>query len=137
IAEGLASQSDVRVLCSQPTYASRGIRAPRLEERNGVKILRCRSTALDRTTSAFRLINMLTIAGSMLYTALVSVKRLERVLVVTNPPVLPFIAAVVCWLKGARLLLLVHDVYPDALIAAGLVRRGTSIDGLLQWFSRR
>jgi glycosyltransferase involved in cell wall biosynthesis len=85
----------------------------------------------------FRIINMLTIAGSILYTALVSVKRRDRVLVVTNPPVLPFIAAAVSWLKGARLLLLVHDVYPDALIAAGVVRRGTRIDGLLQWISRR
>ena len=43
------------------------------------------------------------------------------VLVVTNPPALPFVALLACKLRGARLILRVEDVYPDAMIAAGMV----------------
>ena len=64
IAEGLAKDVDVRVLCSQPTYASRGLRAPGTEVRNRVRIRRCPSTTLDRTVRFHRLLNVLTITAS-------------------------------------------------------------------------
>ncbi len=123
IAEGLAADFDVRVLCSQPTYASRGIRAPDIEVHNGVTIRRCPSTTLDRTVRAYRLLNMLTISASLWLVAVASVRRDDRLLVVTNPPLLPFVAATVAWLRRASLLLLVHDVYPDVLTASGLISR--------------
>ena len=43
-------------------------------------------------------------------------------LVVTNPPTLPFFIAPVCWLRGAKCILRIEDVYPDALVAAGFAR---------------
>jgi colanic acid biosynthesis glycosyl transferase WcaI len=123
IVEGLATNLDVRVLCSQPTYASRGIRAPRTEMRNRVRIRRCPSTTLDRTVRVYRLLNVLTITASLWAFAIASVRRGDYLLVVTNPPLLPFVAATVAWLRGASLLLLVHDVYPDVLTASGLMER--------------
>jgi len=123
IVEGLATNFDVRVLCSQPTYASRGSRAPRTEVRNGVRIRRCPSTTLDRTVRVYRLLNVLTVTASLWAFAIASVRRGDYVLVVTNPPLLPFIAATVAWLRRASLLLLVHDVYPDVLTVSGLMRR--------------
>jgi glycosyltransferase involved in cell wall biosynthesis len=123
IAEGLAADFDVRVLCSQPTYASRGIRAPDTEVRNGVTIRRCPSTTLDRTVRVYRLLNMLTISVSQWVVAVASVRRDDLVLVVTSPPLLPFVVATVARLRRASLFLLVHDVYPDALTASGLISR--------------
>jgi glycosyltransferase involved in cell wall biosynthesis len=121
IAEGLATDFDVRVLCSQPTYSARGLRAPGTEVRNGVIIHRCPSSTLDRTVRVYRLLNILTITVSLWSVAVASVRRGDYLLVVTNPPLLPFVAATVTWLRRASLLLLVHDVYPDVLIASGLV----------------
>jgi colanic acid biosynthesis glycosyl transferase WcaI len=123
IAEGLATDVDVQVLCSQPTYASRGFRASRTEVRNGVRVRRCPSTTLDRTVRAYRLLNVLTITASLWAFAVASVRRGDCLLVVTNPPLLPYVGATVAWLRGASLVLLVHDVYPDALIASGLMPR--------------
>jgi colanic acid biosynthesis glycosyl transferase WcaI len=121
IAEGLATDLDVCVLCSQPTYASRGIHAPRAELRNGVRIRRCPSTTLDRAVRSYRLLNILTISVSLWAFAIVSVRRGDCIVAVTNPPLLPFVAAIVARLRGVPLILLVHDVYPDALIASGLM----------------
>jgi len=137
IAEGLAKDVDVRVLCSQPTYASRGLRAPGTEVRNRVRIRRCPSTTLDRTVRVHRLLNVLTITASLWAFAIVSVRRADYLLVVTNPPLLPFVAATVAWLRGASLLLLVHDVYPDVLIASGLLPRTGFLARSLCWLSQR
>jgi glycosyltransferase involved in cell wall biosynthesis len=123
IAEGLATTFDVRVLCSQPTYASRGLRAPRTDIRNGVPIRRCPSTTLARAVPVYRLLNVVTVTASLWAFAIASVRRGDCLLVVTNPPLLPFVAAIVTWLRGACLLLLVHDVYPNVLTASGLTSR--------------
>jgi len=54
IAEGLAEERDVLVVCAQPTYRKRGLRAPRRERRRGVEIVRVTSTTFrhDRVVAA-------------------------------------------------------------------------------------
>src|SRR4028119_547284 len=65
IAEGLADDFDVRVICGQPNYAARGTRAPRRERHRGVEIHRVWGTTLDKNVLVFRLLNMLTLGVSM------------------------------------------------------------------------
>ncbi len=120
IAEGLAERFDVRVICGQPTYAARGRQAPRRERRHGVDIERCWSTTLDKDRLPLRLLNAVSISLSMFVTALARFRRGDSVLVVTNPPFLPFAIAAAARARGARPALIVHDVYPEVLTAAGL-----------------
>jgi colanic acid biosynthesis glycosyl transferase WcaI len=47
-----------------------------------------------------------------------------RVLVVTNPPFAPWIVALAAALRGTSFSVLVHDVYPEGLMAVGLLRPG-------------
>src|SRR5215203_3368903 len=48
IAEGLAHDFDVKVLCGQPNYSARGIVAPAHEIHNEVEIFRASGTTLDK-----------------------------------------------------------------------------------------
>ncbi len=137
IAESLAGRFDVHVLCSQPTYALRGTRMPVMERRHGVTIRRCISTALDKNRLLSRLANMLTISLSLGIFAARHVRRGDCVLVVTNPPVLVPLIALACWLRRARSILLVHDVYPDVLAVTGLFERGNWLYRLAQKFAGR
>ncbi len=123
IAEGLAVDFDVKVLCGQPNYASRGVKAPKQEKRNGVEVFRVSSTTLDKNVIVYRLLNMLTLSASMLFFALRRIRKNDRVLVVTAPPSLPFVSAVASLIKGATYTLLLHDCYPEVLIAVGKLRR--------------
>lgn len=66
IAEGLAERYPVDVLCSQPTYSARGIRAPRREQHNGVNIQRCLATTFSKDFLLFRIINLATISTTTL-----------------------------------------------------------------------
>ena len=60
IAEGLAEKAVVNVLCVQPCYNQRGVKAPKLEERNSVVIKRCWSTNCDPRKIYGRLLNFAT-----------------------------------------------------------------------------
>jgi glycosyltransferase involved in cell wall biosynthesis len=133
IAEALVSRVEVHVICSQPTYSARGARASKREERKGVSIRRVSSTTLDKDILLFRIINFFTISFSIFFTALRHIHHGDIVLVVTNPPLLPFLAVAVCKLKGAKSILLIHDVYPEILIYAGI----TDPDSLLSRFGYR
>jgi glycosyltransferase involved in cell wall biosynthesis len=137
IAEGLATEFPVRVLCAQPTYAARGQKAPSREERNGVLIERCPATSLDKDFLPFRLVNLATISLSLWIRALRRFRGGDTVVVVTNPPLLPFLVAAACRIVGARCVLLIHDVYPEVLVAMGLVRPGGLVARLLGRLSRR
>jgi glycosyltransferase involved in cell wall biosynthesis len=119
IAEGLANDFDVKVLCGQPTYSARGVIAPKHEIHKNVEIFRAAGTTLDKNVIVFRLMNMLTLGLSVFLKALRNFRRGDRVLVVTNPPTMPFIVAVAALAKGSSYTLLIHDNYPEILIAAG------------------
>ncbi len=93
IAEGLTDNFNVKVLCGQPNYSGRGIHAPKREVHKDVKIFRAFGTTLDKNVILFRLVNMLTLSFSVFFKALLNFKKKDRILVVTTPPSLPFIAA--------------------------------------------
>lgn len=119
IAEGLSDEFDVKVICGQPNYASRGMTAPRVEIHNGVEIFRSWSTRLDKNVISYRVINMLTLGASMFIKSIGKLRRGDQVLVVTAPPSLPFTTALAALIRGAGYTLLLHDTYPEILIAVG------------------
>ena len=123
IARGLAHDCDVHVLCGQPTYSERGIRAPRHEMWQGMSIRRLRATAFNKDRLALRAINTLTLTVSAFFFLLFHWRRGDKALVVTNPPSFTLIAAFVAQMKGVEAHLLVHDVYPEILAAAGMLSK--------------
>ncbi len=123
LAEKLASRGHkVSVLCGQPRYIAREQKLPAFVIRRGVEIHRTWSTRLDKDVLWKRLLNLLTISCSLFLGSLWLLRRGDCVLVVTNPPVLPFFVAAACRLKGASCLLSVQDVYPEITIAAGMLK---------------
>jgi glycosyltransferase involved in cell wall biosynthesis len=134
IAEALVEAgTKVKVLCAQPSYNQRGVKAPKLEVRNGVSIRRCWSTTCDPKKPLGRILNFSTTSLSIGLRSLLSIRRNDRVLVVTNPPLLPFLVRFTCWLKGAQFVLLVHDVYPDVLVPLGLLKPTQPFYKLMSW----
>src|SRR5215212_3629233 len=136
IAEGLADDFDVKALCGQPTYSARGIVAPKHEIHNGVEIFRASGTTLDKNVIVFRLLNMLTLGLSVFFKALRNFRAGDKVLVVTTPPTMPFVVALATLLKGASYTLLIHDNYPEILIAVGKANPGSLLAKAISFFNR-
>lgn len=127
IAEGLATSFDVRAVCGQPTYSSAGIVAPRREQRHGVSIFRMRGTHFPKDRIALRLLNVVTLTLATFFFLLVRIRPGDHILAVTNPPSVPPLLALIVKLRRARAVLLVHDVYPEVLVAVGVLSPGSLI----------
>ena len=136
IAEGLAGDFDVKVICGQPNYSARGVVAAKHEVHKGVEIFRALGTTLDKNVIAFRLLNMLTLGTSVFIKALTKFRRGDRVLVVTTPPSMPFVVATAALAKGASYTLLIHDNYPEMLIAVGKSKPGSALVKTISFFNR-
>ncbi len=137
IAEDLAPHASVYVLCSQPTYSARGVRAPRRESYAGMQIIRCRSTLLNKDVLPLRVLNAVTIAASVFLHALRRIRAGDVALVVTNPPLLPYAIRAAANVRGFRVVLLVHDVYPEVLTATGMARPNSMFVRLTRSLTRR
>ena len=136
IAEGLAEDFDVKVICGQPNYSARGVTAPKREIHKRVEIFRCSGTRLDKNVIIFRLLNMITLGLSTLFTGLKRFRKGDRVLVVTTPPSMPFIAAFASLFRGCAYTLLVHDNYPEILIAVRKTTPGSSFVRFIDFCNR-
>ena len=132
IAEGLARDYDVRVICGQPSYSERGIRAPRFERHNDVAITRVLSSHFDKDRLALRAINLLTFTVSVFWFALRHVRRGDRLLVLTNPPTVAILVGLVARWRRCKSVFLVHDVYPEFLYAAKILRPASRIARVLE-----
>ena len=120
IAEGLAEEYEVKVITGPATNFLIQEKRPKYEVRHGVEIFRCRGTAFNKDFFWGRIVNLITGSTSILWKALQTCQHGEIILVVTNPPLLPFVALILRWLKKCEFVLLIHDVYPEVLVATGL-----------------
>jgi colanic acid biosynthesis glycosyl transferase WcaI len=136
IAEGLAKSFEVCVLCGQPNYRSRGVRAPSREVRNDVDIQRCWATTLDKNKPFSRFINLVTLCISIFLRAWSQIRSRDAVIVVTNPPLLPYVVTLASRTKGAYPILLVHDVYPEIFVRLGIFKARSLVMRLMDGASR-
>ena len=137
IAEGLAKMFSVHAICSYPMENSTIRNIPYTDVYNGVVIYRCFAPTFNKNVLFFRILRLLSVSLSIFWKSLLKIARGDVVLVVTNPPSLPFITRIVCWLHGAKSVLLIHDVYPDVLIASGMIREQSFLSRFLRSLNRR
>lgn len=136
IAEGLATEVETKAICGQPNYFKRGTKAPTYEIHNNVEIFRASGTTFDKNIILFRLINMLTLSISVLFLGLKKFKEHDKVLVVTTPPLLPFVIALASLIKGTSYTLLIHDNYPEILVAVGKTKKDSLITNIADFANR-
>jgi glycosyltransferase involved in cell wall biosynthesis len=108
LCEALAVDYDVTVV----TGHLHGLDLPAEETRNGVRIVRVRSTAYERSQLHLRAANYASYLGDTVLTALRG-ERPELVLCMTDPPVVGDIGLLVARRFGAPLLVISQDVFPE------------------------
>ena len=138
IAEGLAARGmTVKALAAHPHTGP----VASHEWLNGVEVFRCWSTRFSKNNLPGRLLNVLTGNLTMLFAALWRIRHGDMVLVVTNPPTLPFVIMLACLIKRAKCIVRVDDVYPDVLHACDVYSNQSLVykvfDGLMGWLLKR
>ncbi len=63
-------------------------------------------------------------------------RRGDVVLTVTAPFMLPYAAVAAAWIKGARSALIMHDLFPDVMVMAGMLKPGSLVAGVMRAANR-
>jgi len=132
IAEGLAARGlEVKALAAQPNSG----KVASHEFLNGVEVFRSWSTSFSKDFVPGRIINVLTTSFSMLFSALWRIRKNDVVLVVTNPPTLPYMIMLVCKIKRAKCIVRVDDVFPDNMHACNYYSNKSLIYKFFDWLT--
>jgi glycosyltransferase involved in cell wall biosynthesis len=115
LCEALAESYEVTVI----TGAASGL--PARQVRNGVEIVRVRSTTYDRSHLVLRAVNYVTYVLGLIWRAMLS-KRPALVVCMTDPPFIGAIARVVAARFRAPLLVIMQDVFPEIAIRLGRLK---------------
>ena len=138
IARGLAAEFEVEVITARLAAAQ----DDRLDvDRDaGITVCRVANSGANKANLIARIWAACCFSLAAFWAGLRRVRGGDVVLAVTNPPLLPYVARLVAMFKSGHYLLLVHDVYPNVLAAAGLIRRSSVLYWVLErvsgWLAR-
>jgi glycosyltransferase involved in cell wall biosynthesis len=112
----LSGEWDVTVVTGRLANALAG-----RESRDGVEVLRVRSTTFERRRLSLRALNYATFLAQALRVALTQ-ERPDVVLAMTDPPVIGDLAWIVARRFGARLVVVSQDVFPETAVRLGRIQ---------------
>lgn len=126
VAQSLAAEHEVTVLCGRPSYDPAERRPWKLwhAERDGrVRIIRVGSTDYPRFAMRRRVLNYLSYVLLSVLPAFGA--RCDLVLAMTDPPFEGIVGAFIALLKSKPFIYNIRDLYPDMAVAGSVVEPGS------------
>ncbi|MBV6479466.1 MAG: hypothetical protein HGGPFJEG_02240 [Ignavibacteria bacterium] len=112
----------VEVITGYPSYSYK-IPSSQKEDYYSVKIRRIWSTRLNKNKLIGQITNSITFfTNALLY--LIRNKTKTPLLIVSNPPFLPFLGYLINKIQGKKFIFLVHDVFPEKAVKLDYIKRG-------------
>jgi glycosyltransferase involved in cell wall biosynthesis len=130
IAETLSETVNVGVICGPAKYQSAVFKANyTLSEK--IILKRVSVPRFNKNRIITRILNSFFLTIAIGFKVVFNVKPVDKVILVTNPPtLLPFIAALKR-LKNFKLVVIIHDVFPENAASGGMLRPKTILYRLL------
>ena len=128
LAEDLQSYGrSVRVITGLPNYVGSDIvEAPKNENYRGIKIKRLNYFRLSKDSAVGRLVGWFSFwINAFIYS--IFLRDIQSVLIVSNPPILPFLGVLLKRFRKCRFCFLMHDIYPDIAIQIGKLKQDSVI----------
>ena len=120
IADGLKTDYEVLVISGTARSAS-----PTTSATAQARVVEVSTWTPEKDALVRRAIAMVLVSVKMFFATLKHVTRNDVVLSVTAPFALPYSVTLAAKLRGASAILLIHDLYPEALVMAGLMQPGS------------
>ncbi len=128
IANNLAKKYDIHVITTNTLYQeNREISENYLKLDDSVKIIRINSRRLNKNSLFQRTFRLFTISNSLYSELKGRVSENEKVFIVTNPAPLLLKCSKLKKKKNIVLNILIHDVFPENTIPAGIIKSNKSI----------
>ena len=121
LAEALAAQGwTVSVIASRSLYADPAVALAPQEAHAGVRIRRVWTSRFGRAGLAGRAVDYLSFYVTAFFAVLRTASRGDIVVAKTDPPLVSVVLAVAAWLRGARLVNWLQDLYPEVAAELGV-----------------
>lgn len=125
IANKLSDKYLIEVICGKPIYDKENNIEFKLDKK--IKISRLGNGKINKNNLYLRAFNSVILSLAILTKLLFKVNKNDKVLVVTNPVPLVLMAVIAKKIKGFNLIFLVHDVFPENTISAGILKSKKSL----------
>jgi glycosyltransferase involved in cell wall biosynthesis len=130
IAERLAKEGEVNVICGPAGYEKGSSISGGSLDCN-IRIHRVKVPVLDKNKLRSRAARMLLLTIKMGWKIVRELKHGDHLILVTNPTSLLILVRYIKMLKRIRYTIIVHDVFPENLVASGLATKKSPIYRLL------
>lgn len=125
----------VDVICGYPREYFDGKSVPVRENLDGCHVHRLKYIQLDRKGFLGRLVNYFSFTF-MVFLHLFEMAKYKTVVVYSNPPILPWIAAWAKKLFGCKLVFVAYDLYPELALRTDSIREGSLICRMMNHINR-
>ncbi|MGV3684507.1 MAG: glycosyltransferase family 4 protein [Daejeonella sp.] len=122
IAESLALSHQVNVITGQTSYSNKQVDLVRNISEN-ICIDRVAIRKWDKNKLLSRVVRMLLLTAKISWKVMIRVKPGDRVIMVTNPAPLLLLVSSIAKFKQVSLTVIVHDVFPENMVAAELLQQ--------------
>ncbi len=122
IAEELARSFDLLVLTGPASYEGRAHQNASKPPIDDSHIERTWAPGLEKNKLAGRLVRFLVLTFGLVWKTLLRARRTDVVFAVTNPAPLLVALALIRKFRRFQLVFLIHDVFPENAVAAGIIR---------------
>ncbi len=139
LAFGLAAYGkEVIVVTSRQRYEDADARLPATERVSNVRVYRAWSTSFGRANVVGRAVDYISFYAGAGWLILRHLRRDDTVVVKTDPPLMSVVVAPIAWLRGARLVNWLQDIFPEVARSIYARTRGLSpLYRVLEWLRNR
>lgn len=121
IARRVADRFKVTVICGPAGY--HGEIEQEMPPIDGILVRRVKLFRLNKNIYWQRAIRLILLGVMLSFRLLINAKPRDKVLIVTNPAPMLVMLGVICKIRRLRLSVLAHDVFPENLVAANLLKK--------------
>ncbi|UWX60794.1 glycosyltransferase family 4 protein [Chryseobacterium oranimense] len=121
IANKLSEKYDVKVVCGDPVYDKQK-KSENFILNSDVSVHRIKGFGGNKNSLLSRTLRFIFLSFSIFLYLWKNVKKGEKVFIVTNPAPLILLISILKKLKKIELIILVHDVFPENTIPAGIIK---------------
>lgn len=120
IANRLSQKYNVEVVCGEPVYG-KNEKTTYFSVDSSIKISRVKSFKGNKDNTLSRIFRFLTLSISFFLKLIFSVKKNDKVFIVTNPAPFLVLVSLIKRFKKIETTILVHDVFPENTISGGFI----------------
>ena len=126
VANKLSDKYKVKVVCGDPVYDDNN-KSESFTLNSNVFVHRVKGLRGNKNSLLSRSLRFIFLSLSIFFHLFKNVKKGEKVFIVTNPAPLILMISILKRLKKIELIILVHEVFPENTIPAGIIKSESSI----------